>query len=142
MCVIAECEIMRCVCGYVPFSADWRLTKERDNGGSEARCRVLSFPRAVRSWLPAVSALSLAGAAISIIFVATEVVFYVSIFFFFFFVAAKVRLPRQNFRHDRILFVATSILLSRQKMCFVATKDVFCRDKHVFVVTKLLSRQK
>ena len=34
-------------------------------------------------------------------------------------------------------FVATNIILSRQKFCldkhtFVGTKDLFCRDKHVF----------
>ena len=59
----------------------------------------------------------------------------------------------KNFCRDKIMFavtnicrdksfVATSILLSRQKTCFVVTKDVLCRDKHRFVATKLLSLTK
>ena len=66
------------------------------------------------------ASLSLAGAATSIIFVATNVLLCLS---------------RQN-------------CLSREKLCldkhtFIATKDVFCHDKHMFVVTNVcLSRQK
>ena len=77
--------------------------------------------------------LSLAGAATSIVFVAT-----------------KVCLSRRNFCRDKT-FVATYTCLSRPKrprFCrdnhtFDATKDVFDRDKHVFVATstKHLSRQ-
>ena len=33
-------------------------------------------------------------------------------------------LSQQNFCHDKNVFVATSILLSRQKTCFVATKII------------------
>ena len=50
------------------------------------------------------------------------------------FVATKVSLSRQNFYGDKNMFVprrknkrsfvATSILLSRQKTCFVATKMI------------------
>ena len=52
--------------------------------------------------------LSLAGAAMSIIFVAT-----------------KVCLPRQKY-------------VCCDKHTFVATKDMFYHDKHVFVATKMI----
>ena len=72
---------------------------------------------------------SLAGAAISIIFVATNVI-----------------LLRQNFCRGKLTFVATNTCLSRQNTStFVAIKDVFCHVKYVFVATNtclFLSRQK
>ena len=67
--------------------------------------------------------LSLAGAAISIIFVDTSFVATKKSF-----IATKVCLSRQNFCHDKQEFcrdkgfVAARILLSRQRTCFVATK--------------------
>ena len=87
--------------------------------------------------------ISLAGAATSIIFVPT-----------------KVCSSRQNFCHEKRVFVATNIccnesfdatklfcrgrhnvvvtnILLRQKMCFVATKDVLLRQTRAFVVTKM-----
>ena len=81
--------------------------------------------------------LSLAGAATSIIFVATNT-----------FVATKddktFITTNTCFCRDKHNFVATNIILSQQKFgrdkhAFVATKDVFCRDKHA---AKRLSRQK
>ena len=41
------------------------------------------------------------------------------------------------------MFVATNIILLRQKFCcgkrtFVATKDMFCCDKHMFAATKII----
>ena len=52
------------------------------------------------------------------------------------FVALKLFL-RQKY------FVATNIILSKQKLCrgkhtFVATKNVCCHDKHVLVMTKMI----
>ena len=112
----------------------------------------LSFGQCMESGSNRCSKLSLAGAATSIIFVATN-----------------TRLPRQTFCRDKIFssrqnicrdkylslqtqtfcrgksFVATSILLSRQKTCFVATKMILVAYLlwHTFVATKLcLSRQK
>ena len=45
----------------------------------------------------------------------------------------KIFLSRQKF----VVFLATSILLSRKKTCFVATK-VFFRDNNMFFVTSIL----
>ena len=94
--------------------------------------------------------LSLAGAATSIIFVATNKCFVTK---------NTPLLSRQKYacRHRRFfaktlclsrqnIFVATKLLLRqilvcRDKHTFVATKDVFCCDKHVFVARKIsLSR--
>ena len=67
---------------------------------------------------------SLAGAATSIISVATKVL-----------------------SRDKHVFVATNICLSRQYTSFAATKiclsrqTLFCRDNYVCVATKVLSRQ-
>ena len=94
---------------------------------------------------------SLAGAATSIIFVATKVLST--------FVATNTCLSQQKYAcRDKIMFVQTNILLSRQayfcgdKHVFVAknicrditfvTTKIFCRDKHNFVATNIiLSRQ-
>ena len=69
-----------------------------------------------------------------------------------YFVATKVCLSRKKikkilYKHVLYLspnnsFVATNLILSRQKFCrnkhtFVATKDLFCRDK-AFVATKIV----
>ena len=73
--------------------------------------------------------LSLAGAAISIIFVATKVL------------SRQIRVCR-----DKIMFVATKLCLSRQnyvccdKHTFVATKDVFCLSKCVCRVMGVCGR--
>ena len=65
--------------------------------------------------------LSLAGAATSVLFVATNMI-----------------LSRQKFCCNKNMFAATTL-----QACFCRDqKIVFCLDKHVFVVTKLLSRQK
>ena len=53
------------------------------------------------------------------IFVATNTTIFLTCF-----VATKVSLSRQNFCHDKNMFVATKVL-SRQKACFVATKIIF-----------------
>ena len=90
------------------------------------------------------SFLSLAGAATSIIFVATNPYL---LWRNTSFDSTKVCLPRQNFSRDKIV-CRDQIFWSWQKFCrdkhtFVATKDVFCHYKHVFVTTKVsLSRQK
>ena len=94
--------------------------------------------------------LSLAGAAISIIFVATKVLSLQNTSF----VATKVCLPPQNVCRDKIMFVATKHLscqifvatntcLSRQMFCRTSIllsrqKKVFCRNnsKFMFVATK------
>ena len=99
----------------------------------------LKLPRGRRQY----ANISLAGAATSIIFVATTVL------------SRQTRVCRDNTRlssrqkyacRDKT-FIATKLFLSRQNI-FVETKDVFCRDKHVslplqgFVGTKLcFSRQ-
>ena len=63
------------------------------------------------------------------------------------FVMTKVCLLRQNFCHDKIMFVATKYfcrdehMFCRDKNTFVVTKHVFCRDKSKLVVTKVLSWQ-
>ena len=91
------------------------------------------------------SALSLAGAATSIIFVATKVflrqthllspqayfcrdkhIFYLDKIMF---VATCLLLS------DILTFVATNTCLSRQHTSFVVTKHVFCRDKSMLVAT-------
>ena len=71
------------------------------------------------------------------------------------FVATKVCLPPQNIFvetnicGDKHVFVATSILLSRQETCFVAEKKCLLRQKFCFVAAEVfvaksipLSRQK
>ena len=66
--------------------------------------------------------LSLAGVAISNIFVATNV-----------FSRQTRLLSRQKY-----LKKLSRICVDKHKHTFVATKDVFCRDKHVFVATKMI----
>jgi len=83
--------------------------------------------------------ISLAGAATSIIFVATKFCRDKLSF-----VATNTCLLKwQNvFCRDKSMLAATNTCLSRQKFCrnkhtFVVTKDVFCHVIHVFVATKL-----
>ena len=85
--------------------------------------------------------LSLAGAATSIIFVATNRSF----------VATKVCFSRQNFCHDKIMYVATNHLSRQISNICLSRQAYFCRDKRrvsldksmlVFVAIKVcLSRQ-
>ena len=89
--------------------------------------------------------LSLAGAATSIIFVATNMCLPRQSSSF---AAIKVCLSRQNYVcRDKRLLRSKRVFFSLQNLCldkhtFVATKGVFCRDKHVLVESKLsLSRQ-
>ena len=89
------------------------------------------------------SRLSLAGAATSIIFVATKVLSWQTQNTSF--VATKICLSWQSCCHDKIKFVLTNISCDKS---FVVTKH-FCRNntfvttdkKHTFVATKLLSQQ-
>ena len=67
---------------------------------------------------------SLAGAATSIIFVATKDVFCRNKHVF---VATKVSSSRHNVCRGKNMFVATSIPLPRQKTCFVATNTCLSR---------------
>ena len=84
--------------------------------------------------------LSLARAAASIIFVATNVLSrQIRVCRDTTFVATKLCLSRQNFCRDKYLSQQT--LFCRDKNVFVVTKHVFCRDKSMTVATKLLSRQ-
>ena len=55
---------------------------------------------------------------------------------------AATGIYKKNCR-DKHGFVATSILLSRQKTCFIATKLClyFCRDKNMFVATSIVLSQ-
>ena len=101
------------------------------------------------------SFLSLAGAATSVIFVATNTCLSrqnTSV------VATKICLSRQRLCGAKLTFVATNTFLLRQKdacrdktfvspppqkFCrgkhtFFTTKDVCCRDKHGFVATKII----
>ena len=83
--------------------------------------------------------LSLAGAATSIIFVATNLLSrQTRICRHKSFVATNTCLPPQKFCRDKHVFAATKHVLTK---AFVATKlclsrQRFCRDKHTFVATK------
>ena len=75
--------------------------------------------------------LSLAGAATSIIFFATNIILSRQ---------KSCFVETKYFCHDKHNFVTTNIVLSRPKDVFCHDKHV-CRDKHAFVATKVLSRQ-
>ena len=121
-----------------------------ENGGHQSPGPAEVYQRGLTSVVvfPRTGLLSLAGAATSIIFVATK--FFVVVATTCLsqqnrsFVATKVWLLRQNFCRNKIFFSQNIFYLSRQNMSFVAIKlrkYHFCRDKSFFATNVCLSRQ-
>ena len=101
---------------------------------------ISAFRRPPLSSEPARLFLSLAGAATSVIFIATNTCLSRQTHLLSrqkyachdkTFVTTNIFLSRQiNICRDKHNIVATSLLLSRQNTCFVATKNMFCRDNN------------